>query len=446
MKSHSILFDDFSSKWYSDWSKNLKQTPSGKGKFALKANKFWQNAVMVEALHERGVLKSGKKCIGFGVGKERLPALFASIDIKVTATDQDFTKEKAKQWNNDQLAQGAFSLNEDNICDNAKFDKNVEFLPLDMKSIAKRFYSKYDFLWSNCALGHLGSINSGLKFIEDSLKCLKPGGWAVHTTEINIVSNNETVSDGPTVIFRLGDIYELCKKLSKQGVLCSPFLLTNGESKQDQIVSLDPEWGTDSTKILIGGHIATQALLIFHVPSKPINGIKKLQQELVHVIAYKKNLKTLASINASNKTIRILKSAQGHNPEDYLITPVKSRIKISKTSNVPVVVEYKNDSTIVLTGVHTLFDSKPLVLGTDDPVNHNSLLADNSWHTPNRPSVNLFKKSSKGWEVVDYVKPGQVFGYVFNLSKNMSSNTEAVSIIQEGGGIVPNTKVKLETR
>lgn len=41
------------------------------------------------------------------------------------------------------------------------------------------------------------------------LKVLKPGGIAVHTTEFNLISNNDTVEEGNSVIFRRRDIEEM---------------------------------------------------------------------------------------------------------------------------------------------------------------------------------------------------------------------------------------------
>ena len=60
IKSHSLLFSDFDTKWYKNWARELKQDRDHLAGHKLKANKFWQNAVMVEALYERGMLEDGK--------------------------------------------------------------------------------------------------------------------------------------------------------------------------------------------------------------------------------------------------------------------------------------------------------------------------------------------------------------------------------------------------
>jgi hypothetical protein len=76
---------------------------------------------------------------------------------------------------------------------------------------------EFDFTWSACAFEHLGSIENGLKFVQKSIDCLKPGGIAVHTTELNVSSNDSTIEVGHTVIFRKSDIEELARRLRAQG-------------------------------------------------------------------------------------------------------------------------------------------------------------------------------------------------------------------------------------
>lgn len=120
IKSHSLVWADFDTTWYKRWAGELYQDDKHRGDYALHANKFWQNAVMAEALWERGLLTEGTKAVGFGVGQERLPALFAKYGVRVTATDQDFTMEKAGHWSKHELANGSQSLNQLGICDPKK--------------------------------------------------------------------------------------------------------------------------------------------------------------------------------------------------------------------------------------------------------------------------------------------------------------------------------------
>ena len=75
----------------------------------------------------------------------------------------------------------------------------------------------FDFVWSCCSLEHLGSLEKGLEFIHESLKCVRPGGIAVHTTAFNLSANDWTLATGPVVAYRRRDIEDLARQLRKQG-------------------------------------------------------------------------------------------------------------------------------------------------------------------------------------------------------------------------------------
>ena len=88
---------------------------------------------------------------------------------------------------------------------------------------------EFDFCWSCCALEHLGSLSAGLRFIERSLDTLRPGGWAVHTTEFNLFSDAATVERGATVLYRQRDLKWLVEHLQRQGHQSAPLDLTLGD-------------------------------------------------------------------------------------------------------------------------------------------------------------------------------------------------------------------------
>jgi SAM-dependent methyltransferase len=299
IRSKPLIYSDFNTQWYTHWAAQLRQNEAGRGKFKPRANKFWQNAIMSQALYERGVLQAGKKGLGFGVGKERLPALFASLGTEITATDQDFKSAKAASWDNDQLAHGQKSLNAEGICPEKEFKKHVSYQMVDMKNIPDDLNNHFDFLWSNCALGHLGSIDDSLDFIEKSLLCLKPGGWAVHTTEANILSNKQTLDNTDTVFFRQSDLFKLFAKLSKQGYIVDTLKFNLGSGK-DLKFTLSPEWGSDYSKLLFDGFMATQILLIIHKPLNQPSTARRMLEVQKHWLQYKNNLLSMRRFKARN--------------------------------------------------------------------------------------------------------------------------------------------------
>lgn len=75
----------------------------------------------------------------------------------------------------------------------------------------------FDFVYSSCAFEHVGSIELGLQFVKNSLKCLRPDSIAVHTTEFNVFSNEATIDHQQTVLFRRQDIDRLAADLTSQG-------------------------------------------------------------------------------------------------------------------------------------------------------------------------------------------------------------------------------------
>ena len=118
------------------------------------------------------------------VGGEPLPALFASLGAQIVATDQSPETGMDAGWASSCLS----GLNQQDICPEHTFSRLVTFREVNMNDIDADLSGQFDFCWSSCALEHLGSLQHGLDFIENSLAILKPGGIAIHTTEFNLSS------------------------------------------------------------------------------------------------------------------------------------------------------------------------------------------------------------------------------------------------------------------
>ena len=72
----------------------------------------------------------------------------------------------------------------------------------------------FDFNWSSCSFEHLVRLIK-VWFLQNQLKTLKPGGWAQHTTEYNLSSNDETQENNSTVLYRQRDIEYIIDALRK---------------------------------------------------------------------------------------------------------------------------------------------------------------------------------------------------------------------------------------
>ncbi len=202
--------------------------------------KLWEFCFICQALYERGMLSEGRRGLGFAVGEEPLPALFASRGCSIVATDLVSTDRRAQAWSNTaQLAVSAEKLERPQICDPLSFRHRVSFRPVDMNRMPQDL-SEFDFTWSSCSFEHCGSIQLGLEFLLNQMRCLRAGGVAVHTTEFNLSSNEETVTEGDTVVFRKRDIDEVIKRLEAGGHSVEPVNYTLGSSAADRHIDIPP--------------------------------------------------------------------------------------------------------------------------------------------------------------------------------------------------------------
>jgi glycosyltransferase involved in cell wall biosynthesis len=244
------------SKRYKYWLEKLNMDPN------LLHRKFWEFAFIVDSLDKIDKLKPNNIGLGFAVGNEPLASYFCSRGCKIVATDLDFESAKRQGWvDTNQHASNLEKLNSCNICDNNQFKNLCKFEFVDMNDIPTHL-NDFDFVWSACALEHLGSIEAGLTFIKKSLSCLKPGGIAVHTTEYNVLSDDDTVTYGPTVIYRKRDILKLKDELEKSGYIVDELSFSSGTLPYDNYVDLPPYNQDKHLKLLLGKYVITSVGII----------------------------------------------------------------------------------------------------------------------------------------------------------------------------------------
>ena len=197
---------------YSEWCRRLKDVPNFH-------RKHWEYCFVLQALEQNRALVPSSRGIGFGVGKDPIVAYMVSRGCILTATDLDPNSAQEAGWaKTNQYSSKLVDLNERGICTDSALRAQVTLRNVDMNRIPEDLSREsFDFTWSACAFEHLGSIELGLQFVENSLKCLKPGGIAVHTSELNVSSNDETLTSGGTVLFRKRDFEALAERLRVQG-------------------------------------------------------------------------------------------------------------------------------------------------------------------------------------------------------------------------------------
>lgn len=246
-------YNQYKDNIYTYWCNEMNHCPRW-------SRKTWEFVYILQTLHRHNMIKDNMKGIGFGCGREPLSGVFVKHGCKIVATD--LSNENAYQAGWRDTSEHSRSLDEiyiesQNIIEKEIFFNNVEYYNVDMNNIPNDFDNKYDFVWSACALEHLGSLEHGLNFIKKSLKCLKKGGVAVHTTEFNLSSENKTIESKSLSIYRKKDIVSLLEELSKEGYEVSPINLNTGDNLIDNYIDLPPYKSSPHIKLMLEEYVIT---------------------------------------------------------------------------------------------------------------------------------------------------------------------------------------------
>jgi hypothetical protein len=247
--SQACTQHQFSSAAYAFWCERIREVPR-------LHRKQWEFCYILQVLALNDMLKVGRRGVGFGVGLGPLPAVFAAEGCEVLATDLPLVKASEAGWvATNEHASKLSDLNERGICSDQLFRERVRFQTVDMNAIPAEI-SDFDFTWSACSLEHLGSIKSGLRFIEHSLETLVPGGLAVHTTELNVTSDISTIDNEGTVLFRRRDIQDLARKLVDRGHQIN-LNFNLGDLPLDKHIDVPPYSTDQHLKLQLGAYATT---------------------------------------------------------------------------------------------------------------------------------------------------------------------------------------------
>ena len=225
--------------------------------------KRWEYIFILRALKLHQKIGTGFRGLGFGVKQDPISAYLAKNGCQILATDMGQEEAYAKGWaQTNQYSVQISELNKLGICSPSVFEKNVQFRVMDMNFISDDVMrGEYDFVWSSCAFEHLGSLEKGIEFVLNTIRCLKPGGVAVHTTEFNASSNDATLKEGHTVIYRKQDIELLAQRAREMG--CEVELNFNlGDQALDQHYDVPPYSEWNHIKLELDRYITTSYGLI----------------------------------------------------------------------------------------------------------------------------------------------------------------------------------------
>jgi hypothetical protein len=253
--SKLCTYSDFKYDWFNNIELQIYQNNRIR-------RKRWEIVSCVNFLQSNNKLKEGSKGLVFAVGTERLPSYFASFGCNILATDY-INSKFASKWNkSNQLCLSKEQLYYPELVDRDTFDKNISFKNVDMNNIPEELFGKFDFCWSCCALEHIGGLQKGSDFILNSIKCLKPGGLFFHTTEFNCSSNDKTVDQEENCFFRKRDVNSIVNRIRLNNHLICDVDYSIGDSINDKIISMPPEYKDPHLKLKMAGHVVTSISLL----------------------------------------------------------------------------------------------------------------------------------------------------------------------------------------
>jgi len=221
----------------------------------LRHRKQWEYIYILRALEQLCALLPGSSGLGFGCGKEPLAAVMAKRGVDVLCTDLAPIESGDAYW-------GATNVRDyfyEGICSWAEFEKHVRFRPVNMTSMPGDL-GIYDFLWSSCALEHLGSLQHGIDFVLAANKYLRCGGIAVHTTELNVRDDEDTYESEKLSLYRKKDILRMKELVEKQGNTFLPLNFNMGSAELDQYVDVPPYSRDKHLKIQIAEKYVTTSI------------------------------------------------------------------------------------------------------------------------------------------------------------------------------------------
>lgn len=223
--------------------------------FALYSRKQWEFCAIANVAAQVHPLVDA---LGFGCGRETLPAWLAARGVNVVATDRG---DETTAWTQTgQHTRGLQDLAQPLMISRDNLEARVTFAPADMNAIPAHLRG-FDFVWSCGSLEHLGGLDAGLRFICEAMRCLRPGGIAAHTTEYNPNDGAPTLESPDLSLYRRQELEGLAARLAAQGDTLRPIDYTMGTSPADHFID-QPPFTNYHLKIKVGHWTTTSILLI----------------------------------------------------------------------------------------------------------------------------------------------------------------------------------------
>lgn len=203
----------------------------------------WEYVYILRCLEVAGMLQAGRRGLGFGCDADPLVAVLASQGCDVVATDRD-------------IALAGNRLNGRGVCGPDEFRARVTLRRADMQAIPDDLRD-FDFVWSCGGAERQESCHAALGFLARSMRCLRPGGLAVHTTSFNLSSNGQTLESPELCVLRRRDVEQLVRDLARDGDRVWPLDLNPGDEPADRFVDTPPYRGEPHLRVRHGRFVVT---------------------------------------------------------------------------------------------------------------------------------------------------------------------------------------------
>jgi hypothetical protein len=208
---------------------------------------MWEWLFLCESLREAGMLQAGRRGLGFGA-HEPLVSLFAGMGCNLVVAEfgSDPAGEATSPDADEELAEGPAAAIDHLFCPAELFHERVQYQELDLHDVLRDVpddLHDFDFTWSSRVIDQLGSLAAGMDFVAAQMHRLRPGGLAVHTTELNLSSDTDTIAEGDaeggTVLYRRRDVEDLVRRLRADGHRIA-YDLSEGSWPADRHVDVPP--------------------------------------------------------------------------------------------------------------------------------------------------------------------------------------------------------------
>jgi hypothetical protein len=228
--------------------------------------KVWEFVYVLRAAEQNGVLRANRRGIGFGVGREPIPATLASHGMTVLATDLEHSAEQSASWSaTGQHLSGIEALSNPDVISDDDLHQRVALRYVDMNVVPDDL-GLFDLVWSCCALEHLGSPDRGLEFVLRTLELLRPGGVSVHTTELELTRRRDTADYGNLAVYRIDDLDRLAEEVRRRGFEIETNWHVSMETPADRWIAVPPSEDPAHLKLTIGDSISTSVGILVRRP------------------------------------------------------------------------------------------------------------------------------------------------------------------------------------